>query len=369
MTRRIPVSEVSPLPLHRPVVNRAEALQTLLHQPIEALSESSSRNPFHCDDTNPLVMAANDAFFKHRPLVLSPDVVWLCLAQGFANHVNLNAEQLRERFVRHSGKEKLVVHRPDFFLGQPNPWPEAFEEFSDQIAGHVGKLRDLVVADFSTTGPTERAATEILLMDTFQAYFEYEMLCGCGIPEVVLQGTVEDWRSIRVRAAVFSEYGLEAWTSVLLPILDRIVAAAEGEDDAVFWQSIFRYQSGSGGNLLTGWLQTLFPYLQNYDDELVWNDYMAKWKAAHESFDAKAAGWEFDGPGLGSFPRGLSSAPVKFTDVVSGDVTNLRFVAGLFGVCESDEGLAPEIGWAIVHGDDKGKRFSPDDAFTSVTVE
>ena len=82
-----------------------------------------------------------------------------------------------------------MVERPDFLLGQPNPWPEAFAAFSDQIAGHVGKLRDLVVADFSTTGPLERAATEVLLMDTFQGYFEYEMMCGCGIPQITLRGT------------------------------------------------------------------------------------------------------------------------------------------------------------------------------------
>lgn len=40
MARGIPVSEVFPLP--RPVVNRTEALQMLLHLPIEALGESSS---------------------------------------------------------------------------------------------------------------------------------------------------------------------------------------------------------------------------------------------------------------------------------------------------------------------------------------
>lgn len=366
MTRRISVSDVSLLPLDRPVVSRKEAIQTLLHQPIEAVSEGSDF-PFFCDDTNPLLMAAHDAFFTHRPLVLNPDVLWFCLAQGFANHVNLNAEQLRDRFVRHSGKEKLVVCRPDFFLGQPNPWPEAFEAFSEQVAEHVGKLRDLVVADFSTTGPTERAATEVLLMDTFQAYFEYEMLAGCGISEVVLEGTADDWRSIRVRASVFAEYGLEEWTSVLLPILDRIVDAAEGEDDPAFWQSIFRYQSGSGGSLLTGWLQTLFPYLTNNEDELVWNTYMAQWQSSHADFDGMSERWDSDGPGLGSFPRGLSSAPVKFTDVVTGEETDLRFVAGLFGVCETEAGLAPEIGWAVVHGDEKGKCYSPYDDSETIT--
>src|SRR5262245_17823835 len=80
-------------------------------------------------DTNALVQAAHDAFYQHQPLVLSPDAVWFCLAQGFAQHISLNAEALRHRFVRHEGKKKLVVERTDFILGQPNPWPEVFAAF------------------------------------------------------------------------------------------------------------------------------------------------------------------------------------------------------------------------------------------------
>jgi len=37
----------------------------------------------------------------------------------------------------------LVVERPDFQLGHDNPWPETFAAFSEQIAAHVGKARDL----------------------------------------------------------------------------------------------------------------------------------------------------------------------------------------------------------------------------------
>ena len=194
-----------------------------------------------CTDVSPLVQMAHDAFYEHRPITLSPDAVWFTIAQGFATHVNLNAEALRSRFVRHEGQLKLVVIRPDFILGQHNPWPEAFAEFSTQIAEHVGKLRDLVVADFSTTTPLERAATEVLLMDTFQAYFEYEMLVGCGIPQITLLGTPDDWRSVRHRAQMLSEYGLEHWTAALLPVLDRIIATAEGADDPHFWRSFFHY--------------------------------------------------------------------------------------------------------------------------------
>ncbi len=132
-------------------LDREATLKKLLHQPVEAFYPGTGRLVL-CSDANALVEAVQLAFIEHRPLSLSPDSVWLCIARGFAEHVNQNADTLRERLVRHPGQLTLVVERPDFTLGQPNPWPEAFAAFSDKIAEHVGKLRDLVVADFSTTG-------------------------------------------------------------------------------------------------------------------------------------------------------------------------------------------------------------------------
>lgn len=302
-----------------------------------------------CTDVSPLVQMAHDAFYEHRPIALSPDALWFTIAQGFATHVNANVETLRARFVRHAGKAKLVVERPDFLLGQPNPWPEAFAAFSDQIAGHVGKLRDLVVADFSTTGPLERAATEVLLMDTFQGYFEYEMMCGCGIPQITLRGTPDDWRSVRRRAQHLSEYGLEDWIGALLPVLDRIVATAEGADDAPFWRSFFHYQSGSMGSALTGWINVLFPYLVDWHSKgPVPNPHMAHWQA---NFARTSRDWrDTPGPSLSALPSGLASAPVLVTDVRTRDRHPMRFVAGLFGVIEEADGtLAPEFGWAVTH--------------------
>jgi len=322
------------------------------------------------NDAHPLAAAAHEAFYEHRPLVLSPDVLWFCLAQGLAHHINLNAERLRHRFVRHEGKKRLLVSRPDFVLGHPNPWPEAFAAFSDQIAAEVGKLRDLVVADFSTTGPIERAATEVLLMDTFQAYFEYVIVMGCGIPTITLTGTVADWKDVRRRAAMFAELDLEPWTRVLLPVLDELVATAEGKDRRKFWQSFFHYESSSFGNELTGWIHVLFPYLRDGRGGLQPNPHLDTWRGDFDTVRARARDRDLRGPGLTSIPSGLASAPVLAVDPF-GKETQLRFVAGLFGVTQDDAtgALEPEMGWAIVYGDETGTRAGDRDPQEPVDID
>ncbi|RYE88922.1 MAG: DUF4419 domain-containing protein, partial [Myxococcales bacterium] len=238
-------------------------------------------------------------------------------------------------------------------LGQANPWPEVFAAFSEQIAAHVGRLRDLVVADFSTTGPVERAASEVVLMDAFQAYFEYEMRMGCGIPAVTLLGTVDDWKSVRRRAAMLAEFGLEDWTRVLLPVLDALVETSEGRVDRAFWRSFFHHESSSIGSALNGWILTLFPYLTSSGGEgpaLVPSPYLAGWERALRHAEQSPWPARPEGPPLGSLPGSLASAPVVLVDERDGAETPVRFVAGLFGVTQDAAGaLAPEFGWAVVH--------------------
>ena len=131
-----------------------EAIQSLVGTSVEACASSANQLVAHT--SHGFVQAAQFAFAKHYPLVITPDSVWLCLAQGFATHVRLHAQELRKHIVQHEGRECIEICRDDFVKGRAsNPWPEVFSAFSDAIAVRAGKERNLVVSDFSTTGPTE----------------------------------------------------------------------------------------------------------------------------------------------------------------------------------------------------------------------
>lgn len=350
-------------------VPRATAFDRLSREGrVEQLYESDARL-VQGDSKNQFLQAVRAAFFRHYPLTIAPDVIWFCIAQGLANHVNKHAEALRGAFVAHEGQKKLVVMREDFVLGQRNPWPEVFSAFSEQIATHVGKVHGHLVSDFSTTGPNERAASEIVVMDTFQRYFKYEMLCGCGIPSITLAGTPEDWRNIRRRAASFAEYGLQPWLDTLLPVLDKLVDTAEGRPDIKFWKSMYRYQGGSGPSQVTGWIGVLFPYLQNLPEagpgELTWNPFISTWREAWLGELKNTGALTFEhknvAPGEGNFPSGLCSAPVLVKDVLKDTAYEVRFIGGMFGVVQDPQtfALQPEFGWAIVQYPDSKAGWKP----------
>lgn len=288
---------------------------------------------------NPFVSAVHAAWAEHRPLAISPDHIWLCIAQGFATHVNLHAEELRSRLVRHEGK-LVITHQNDYTKGSAeNPWPESFAFFSDEIAKHVGKVRDLVVPSFSTTGMFERIAADVALMDAMQSYFSYREMTLCGFPSITLLGTPEDWRSIGDRVLALSEYGLSWWTDALLPITDKLTQTAEGYADPTFWQGFYKQRGGSGGSRSDGWVNNLFPYMK---------DNVRSGMFTNERDIPKYQGVRIGGAAypLDMYPSGLSCVPFVWDYL--GTEYKMEFLAGFVGVDEgANFAVTPSLGWAV----------------------
>lgn len=304
---------------------------------VEACGSSVS-NVITNSFSHPFVEAAHIAYAYHYPLILSPDSVWLCIAQGFANHINVNAEALRKRFVAHEGKKAIIIRRDHFIKGDANnDWQGCFNEFSDKLAEHIGKKRDLIVSNFTTTGPIERAASEIVLMDSMKSYFKYGMRTMCGIPTITLTGEVSDWENIKERVANLTEYDLEWWTKPLSETINHLVEAAKGNPDIMFFDSLYKERGGSGGPFANGWINTLFPYLENYKGNFYKNEYVEL------DGDSGYGG----GPTLDSFSNGLSKVPFKWE--IGAQTHDMEFLGGMIGVNQDIEtkAVSPAIGWAI----------------------
>jgi hypothetical protein len=334
MSTTFEVSDVTAGTTRLPNVTATEAIYERLASKAEAAA--ANLGSLVAASIHPFVNAAHLAFDEHFELTLSPDDVWLCIAQAFAHHVDVNSEQLRDRFVRHAGKATITVLRDEFVKGSPdNDWPGVFSEFSHGIAEHIGNQRNLIVADFSTTGPIEKAASEVVLMSAMKNFFKYILVTRCGIPRVTLLGTPADWLAIKGRAEILAEYGLEAWIRALSPILAQLCEAADGRPNRAMWESFYKFKSGSGGDRVTGWINVLFPFIRRQGaDQLEPNPFVSSWRGGY-------------GPTPEAFPTGLSIAP--FIWKYLGTPLPMELVAGFVGVSQDAETLAvrPAIGWAV----------------------
>lgn len=289
---------------------------------------------------NPLVDAVHVAFSRHLPLLLSPDMIWLTILQGFSHHVRENAESLRGRLVRHQGSLTLYERIKDLTLEEVEG---AISGFSRQIREATDPvLHETLLCNFTTTTPEVHTASEIALMDTYSHYFEFSfMKCICGIPHITLSGSVQDWQGIRDRVEVLETFGLDWWVSPLRPILDEFVRAAEGHADPEFWQGIYKYRPPEARpyeqGLVTGWLVNLFPYLSDI---------------APRSRNP-AIGGEKREVSSGAFPSGLCSVDAKLGFVNDEgqilDIKELELVAGLMGVEQAleDGAVYPVINWCL----------------------
>lgn len=56
----------------------------------------------------------------------------------------------------------------------------------------------------------------------------------CGIPEITLKGTPEDWHKIYDIAKILGDCDLKWWTNELEPILEEFIKTSKGDIDKEF---------------------------------------------------------------------------------------------------------------------------------------
>lgn len=193
-----PVHDVEPASEPLPERRTVAVLERLLKlenmspedQTILSCSDYNSRSVdevFH----NPLFSAVHLAYTGHRSLVLSPDMIWIAVVQGFAQHINNNSEKYRHRFVSQEGKLLVTALLPGLDARSPeSDWAGGIEALAREVEAIVGERFGALSCDFTTSGAIERLACQVALLDTFQSYFTLVLLSGCGIPSVTLLGDV-----------------------------------------------------------------------------------------------------------------------------------------------------------------------------------
>ncbi|KAI5923045.1 hypothetical protein F4810DRAFT_711087 [Camillea tinctor] len=237
---------------------------------------------------NGLVLTCLRAYNNHHHLVLRPDDVWIAIITQFSFYVNKHAEELRSLFVRHKGKQELVVET-DVSKPDDIDFSRMTAEISDKIHENIvdKDLQAWITPSFSTTTEIDAVVCSAIFMSTMKEYFEYRFRLLCGIPSVTLLGDVSDWEEILQRLDKLKSFGsthekLERWRILLVPVIQNMIRCFHvPEEQADFWSRICHRESfGSGPRYLSGWI-TAFCVFSNKGD---WQGDSQMWNARHLDF-------------------------------------------------------------------------------------
>ena len=290
-----------------------------------------------------------EAYAGHYSVILSPDAIWTLISQGFCHHISLNTEKLKDKIVNHEGKMEISVISEYDLYSPLMDWDTLLNGFDIQIAENTkGNIADIMRADFSTTGNTERITSQVMLMSAVKSYFDFAAIHTiCGIPTITIEGTPDDWRKIIKKVESLRNYDLGWWVDDLKPILQEFVNASEGNVNKDFWQNIVKkdrpesMKKGAGCGVkdatkFDGWFLKFMPFDKDgrTPDAVVYgrNDMLPSVVSAPFTYIVKDA--------TGNI---ISKTPME---IMSG------FVG--IDVNENTYTMRPHIGWMVSEKNNKG---------------
>lgn len=267
------------------------------------------------------------AYNKHLNLRIKPDHIWFLICQGIITHINNNHESLRNIFVPHtSGKQKLT--------GKGLVYEQCISNIISQIreTSLQPNFIDILSHNFTTTDSTCKVAGNINIMCSMKNYFVYEIVFTCGIPNIIMEGTLDDWKTIAENISILKKFkglNLNWWFNDLEVIINEFINTYQGNVNQKFWSNIMDIENewGSGvTSYISGWITKFFPYSGNKKRQF---------KEKHN---------------FQSIPRGMSI--VEFEDNLG---NQMQYVSGFQGICVDLDtcSISPNIVWYVCKNTEK----------------
>jgi hypothetical protein len=223
------------------------------------------------ETNNNFINAFISAYNLHKSILIKPDDIKLQLLTIVATCINNNSEAFRSFFVNHEGKEELVVNNLKY----------SSEFFTDTFAKlMIEKINNPEFAKyytdtFSTTTRLIQTVNNMTLMNTLKEYFSFTMVLECGIPRIILSGTIEDWNKLKDTYNYFKSILINTelinWFKHFDIVMDLFINMRNLKESGIveatqYMKSLFKriisyVPEGSGDDkILGGWIRLFVPY-------------------------------------------------------------------------------------------------------------
>lgn len=300
---------------------------------------------------NVFIQTLHRAFDEHRPLMLSPDIIWLTICQGVAIHINENIDSLEEVIFKKQKPQELVV-RNDSLLVDNAQWAEVLSLLQNDVEMYMEKeYGDFFVPQFSTTTRATTTVYRITALHSFKEVFTYISESGCGIPSISLTGTRNDWVRIYDKLKYLSDFGLDFWREELEPIIQEFIHVYDGQINREFWNDIYKDMVEYNGMYISGWCLKLFPYTEGIEFSEKFsqeNEYPGGEKKYYRNKFLCDKDYLMSTLSTDDFPSGILDITIIWKNLIQKTTEPMHIYGGFFAIKQHDDfTLEPLISWAV----------------------
>ena len=230
---------------------------------------------------------------------------------------------------------------------------EICEDFSikinEELKKYLGEeILDILTPNFTTTTKDSTIVCKISIMSAFKKFFNYRMiLCGCGVPYLILEGTSEDYKKIIEKAKKLRKYNFDWYIDRIIPHIQKMVDAKEGNIDVEHFKNMIQKAEKTEPvygpsaiepdyveiDYLEGWFLKFFAYYG-----------ISQYEPNYERFDGKSIKVE----DFKRLANQLLKAKFIVKEVLTGKEYGMQYKVGFVG-CDQNQNneVSPVIGWCV----------------------
>lgn len=344
------VDDVRKAPNPLKIFNAKKVLEKKLEKKVLFIPEAHNNLGFAPCADNGLVQTVHECYANHRPLVLSPDVIWLAICQGVSIHINEHIDSL-ESTIFVENKPKTLIARNDSLEYTATSWASLIDSLSIKTTQYTkANFYTFFVPEFSTTTAITKTAYQITLLNSYKKVFQYIGESGCGIPYITILGEKQDWQEILKKLDMLDKIGLSNWAKHLKPVIQEFINIFEGTKNKDFWKAIYKDASEYNGYFVSGWIIKFFPYIKEISNTSVIDKNGIELSSEifvpnpfYEDDNYLTSTLSTD-----NFPASMVTVPLTWLNLFKDEKTEMELYAGFFAIKQYDDlSLEPLISWAI----------------------
>ena len=117
------------------------------------------------------------AYLSHFPIVISPNIFWLMILQGFSRYmeINDNSERLRNKFVKNKRKKDIEIETGlNLFMASDEQWNFMIQKLLNETLKNINIDKTILEKfnkNFTTSTTEAEVGNNVTILSSFKKYF------------------------------------------------------------------------------------------------------------------------------------------------------------------------------------------------------